>query len=139
MGPHEELCRRKLVAQWLHKADTDLAVAGELLSSEHDFFYPACFHCQQAAEKYLKGLLTWHQVEFPKTHVIGDLLDLLATADAPLAESLADATALNPYGVEVRYPGDSPEPGRAEAAVALKLAMKVHDAVMRSLPVIQKF
>jgi len=79
-------------------------------------------------------LLTWRQVEFPKTHVIGELLDLLATVDAPLAESLAGAAALNPYAVEARYPGDLPEPDFAEATAALDLARKVRNAVMRALP-----
>jgi HEPN domain-containing protein len=36
-----------------------------------------CFHCQQGAEKYLKGFLAWHAVPFPRTH---DLAALLAAA-----------------------------------------------------------
>jgi HEPN domain-containing protein len=134
MTPREEEARKRLIGQWLYKAQVDLEAADELLGSKRTLLYPACFHCQQTAEKYLKGLLTWHQVEFPKTHVIGDLLDLLATVDAPLSKSLADATALNPYGVEVRYPGDIPEPNATEAQKALELARTVRDAVMRALP-----
>lgn len=134
MKPPEERARRQLVGQWLRKAATDIEAAESLLSREPPLLYPSCFFCQQAAEKYLKGLLTWRQVEFPKTHVIGDLLDLLAKADASLAESLCDATTLNPYGVEVRYPGDLPEPSSAEATAALDLAKKVCDAVLRALP-----
>ncbi|HOE12382.1 MAG TPA: HEPN domain-containing protein [bacterium] len=41
--------------------------------SPSPFLYPACFHAQQAAEKYLNALLTWHQIEFPKTHSSLDL------------------------------------------------------------------
>ena len=44
------------------------------------------------------------------------------------------ATALNPYGVELRYPGDMPEPDSAEAATAFDLAKKVRDAARRALP-----
>src|ERR1039457_6652020 len=29
------------------------------------------FHCQQTVENYLKVLLTFYQIEFPKTHEIG--------------------------------------------------------------------
>ncbi len=58
MKPHEEQSRRQLVAEWLHKAGIDIEAADELLSSERSLLYPACFHCQQAAEKYLKGFLT---------------------------------------------------------------------------------
>ena len=130
----EEQVRRGLVGQWVHKADQDIRAAKSLLADEPPLLYPSCFHSQQAAEKYLKALLTWREVEFPKTHVIGELLDLLGTVDAPLAESLADATGLNPYGVEVRYPGDLPEPDADGAKAALALAVKVRDAVMRALP-----
>jgi HEPN domain-containing protein len=31
------------------------------------------FHCQQAAEKALKGFLAWHDQPFPKTHDLGKL------------------------------------------------------------------
>ena len=51
MKPHEEQSRRQLVGQWLHKADIDVDAADAMLSSERNLFYPACFHCQQAAKK----------------------------------------------------------------------------------------
>jgi len=134
MQPHEIPVRRKLLDQWLHKAEQDLLAANSLLENEPPLLYPSCFHSQQAAEKYLKALLTWRKVDFPKTHSIGTLLDLLTGVDATLAESLAEATALNPYGVEVRYPSDLPEPDIDEAEAALALAGKVREAVLRALP-----
>lgn len=63
--------------QWLGKADRDLAVAELLLGQGAVYYEALAFHCQQAGEKYLKALLTWYQVEFPRTHDIGQLLDLL--------------------------------------------------------------
>jgi len=134
MPPSEDEVRRNLVGQWARKADQDYRAAESLLEDDPPLAYPSCFHSQQAAEKYLKALLTWHGVEFPKTHSLGELLDLLATVDATLAAGLASATSLNPYGVEVRYPGDLPEPDAAEARAALGLAKKVRDAVKGSLP-----
>ncbi len=133
MGPREEEARLRLVAQWLAKAEMDLAAARTLLAGDPPLFYPACFHCQQAAEKFIKAFLTYHQVEFPKTHAIGQLLDLMAVADASLAESLASATVLSPYGVGIRYPGDESEPGRPEARTALDLAEEVRRAVLGAL------
>jgi len=129
----EEQARIRLVRQWLQKAETDLQAAESLLSRNPPLLYPSCFFSQQAAEKSLKALLTWRKVEFPKTHVIGELLDLLASVDASLAERLAGATALNPYSVEVRYPGDLAEPDVAEAKRAFHLARKVRDAILRTL------
>jgi HEPN domain-containing protein len=48
-------------------------------------------HSQQAVQKALKALLVWYQVEFPKTHDIKRLLDLLAVADPVVAEASVDA------------------------------------------------
>ena len=89
----------------------------------------------EAAGTCLKALLTWREVEFPKTHVIAELLDLVATVDGPVAESLAAATSLNPYGVEVRYPSDQPDPRHDESVAALALARRVQDAILSALPV----
>ncbi len=133
MKPPEDQVRSRLVQQWLDKAEADLQAAETLFSHNPPLRYPACFFSQQAAEKYLKALLTHHNVEFPKTHVIGKLLDLLASADAPLALSLAGVTALSPYSVEIRYPGDMPEPTVVEAQEALRLTHLVREAVLAAL------
>ena len=132
MRPPEEV-KRELVQQWIATAEQDLGAAETLLSAERPFFYPVCFHAQQAGEKYLKAFLTWHQVEFPKTHSLGELLDMVGQVDSALESSLQDAIALNPYGVDIRYPGDAPEPDRGEAQEAVELARKVMGAVQNAL------
>lgn len=104
-----------------------------MLAVDPPFPYAACFHAQQAAEKYLKATLTWHQIEFPKTHSIRQVLDLLSQADAETAAGLADASVLSPYAVDIRYPGDQPEPDLQEAHRATDLARKVRDAVLSML------
>ena len=53
-------------------------------------------------------VLVWHQIEFPKTHDLQRLLDLLAAADPEVVEASADAVGLTPFGVEYRYPGEYP-------------------------------
>ena len=45
-----------------------------------------------------------YQIEFPKTHDIGRLRQLVARRDATLAERLESADVLTPYGVDMRYP-----------------------------------
>jgi len=40
------------------------------------------FHAQQAAEKFIKAFLVRHQIEFPKTHDIGLLRQLVARVEA---------------------------------------------------------
>ena len=129
MRPPEEV-KREIVRQWLAKAEQDITSAEALFSQDPPLLYPSCFHAQQAAEKYLKALLTWHQIEFPKTHAIEQLLDLVKDAEPETASSLRDAVALTPYGVDIRYPGDQPEPNRQEAGEAVELARKVRDAIL---------
>lgn len=137
MRPHEEV-KADIVRQWFRKAEADMDAAKALLSDERASLYPSCFHSQQGAEKYIKAFLTWHQVEFPRTHDLGGLLDLVSRVNAALSASLSRATALNPYGVEARYPGDIPEPTRAQADTALVLAQSVRDAVLSVLPPLDK-
>ncbi|MBW2139183.1 MAG: HEPN domain-containing protein [Deltaproteobacteria bacterium] len=129
MRPPEEV-KRELVRQWLGKAEQDLKAAEALLSGDPPLLYPSCFHSQQAAEKYIKAYLTWHQVEFPKTHDFDDLLELMGRVDKPLAGRLGDTPLLTPYGVEVRYPDDVPEATLTEAEEALELAKKVRDTIL---------
>lgn len=132
MRPPEEV-RRIITRQWLEKAGQDMETSEFLLASEQSFTYPICFHAQQAAEKYLKALLTWRQIEFPKTHAIEILLELLERVDVDIFASLQDAAALTPYGVEIRYPGDQPNPDMEDAGRAVKLAWMVRDVVSKRL------
>ena len=133
MTPPEQ-GRRRVLREWLRKADTDLAVAERLLSDEEPFCNAITFHCQQAAEKHLKALLTCWDIEFPKTHVLANLIGLVETRDVALAKSLLDAVVLTPYGVELRYPGDRPDAAPAEAREAVRLARNVRDAIKPRLP-----
>ena len=121
--------RRKLAAEWLVKADDDMTVAENLPTEGSAYTNAITFHCQQAAEKYLKALLTWHAVEFPKTHDLDQLLDLAQTIDKRLADSLRDVIVLTPYGVELRYPGDRPDATLEQAREAVRLAREVRTAV----------
>jgi HEPN domain-containing protein len=63
-----------------------------------------CFHCQQAAEKYLKALLQEHGSVVPRTHDLDDLLDLLLPHDATLAPLRKALHSLTRYAVDYRYP-----------------------------------
>jgi HEPN domain-containing protein len=126
--------RRDFVRQWLRKAKGDLKVSRHLLDGDADCAFGAAFHAQQAAEKALKAALVWHQLDFPKTHNIGHLGELLRPAVGKPPAAIAQGIALNPYGVEVRYPADLPEPTVAEARKAFALAEGVVEAVLALLP-----
>jgi HEPN domain-containing protein len=88
------------------------------------------FHCQQAAEKYLKALLTRCQIEFPKTH---DIKMLLQLAGDRVADSLGSAQWLTPFGVAIRYPGDTAEMLPGDEGKAIELANQVKQVVLTIL------
>jgi HEPN domain-containing protein len=92
-----------------------------------------CFHSQQCAEKYLKGYLTEHAVEFPRTHMLVDLLTLCLEVDQEFESCRQDLEDLNIYGVQVRYPGfDATLPSAKEA---IAVATRVRDFVRRKLEI----
>ena len=81
----------------LRGAEIDLAAAPPLLGD-------AAFHCQQAAEKALKGLLTWHDREFRKTHDLVELGGQCVAIDASLEPILGDRAAATPICVLLPAP-----------------------------------
>ena len=120
--PNRDQRVRALCADWLKKADEDLGLARHLLDEGSGYLHAIAFHSQQAAEKYLKALLVFHQQEFPKTHDIAELLDILAKVDKHTAAKLASVDELNPFAIEARYPGDLPEIDIQAATAAVSLA-----------------
>jgi len=62
-----------------------------------------------------QSLLARRQAEFPKTRNIRAIPNLVGGADRKLAETLSPAAIPTPYGVELRCPGDAPEPSPKEA------------------------
>jgi len=125
--------RRDLVRQWIEKADRDLDAAAVLASHTPAFGGIVGFHCQQAVEKYLKALLVWHQVELPKTHDIERLLAGVRTVASAVADALQETAWLTPYRVELRYPGDLPEPRPGEEEHAIELARLARKVVIVAL------
>jgi len=135
MKPPDE-GKKELVLQWVAKASQDFDLARHLFAEEKRYLEAICFHAQQAAEKYLKAYLTWHEVEFPKTHAIERLLRLVGSIDPGLARSLDAATALSAYAIEVRYPDDLMQVGAEDAQQAVEYAGVVREAILARLPFI---
>lgn len=61
------------------------------------------FHAQQAAEKLLKAALAVHGVVAPRTHRLGDLLDLAHDRGLKVPNEFDDLHRLTPFAVEYRY------------------------------------
>lgn len=129
-----EVVKEEFTREWVRKAESDFKTAAHLLKSSPDLAEGTSFHSQQAAEKYLKAFLVWHQIEFPKTHDIEALLKLAGKVDDKIPEILREAAMFTPYGVDYRYPGEYPEVGMSDAERAFLLADRVRAEVRSRLP-----
>ena len=104
MRPHEQ------ARLFLQKAEEDEALLVEVLGSSRVSNAIIGFHCQQAAEKLLKAMLSEIGVPFPKTHDLRMLMDLLSDAGSSLPPDLDGLDHLTPFGTLFRYEGTSSEP-----------------------------
>src|SRR5438445_13715055 len=102
-----------------------------------DSYWPVSFHAQQTAEKALKALLTRHQIEFEKTHNIGELLRLGGAVIPDLPQRLGETTRLTRFAVADRYPltGPAVDPAASAAHAALgPQVLTTAQAVPRGCP-----
>jgi HEPN domain-containing protein len=117
---------------WFRKAESDLRTIDLVMPAEDPPLDTVCFHAQQAAEKYLKGLLTFLGAPFPKSHDLEELLALLP-ADRPLALDLPALAELSHLAVAPRYPGWDEPVERETAERAIATARSVKAAVLVAL------
>jgi HEPN domain-containing protein len=121
----------ELARGWFLKAESDLNTARHMVESDGPYD-TACFHAQQAAEKYMKGLLALQEAPFPRTHNLEELQHLGEALPAwPLAG--LDLTQLSSYAVEVRYDFEF-WPDRQTAQEAVGLASEVRRLVLDAVP-----
>lgn len=129
-----EEVKLEFTQEWVRRSENDYRTARHLLESGEDYAYGVTFHAQQAAEKYIKAFLVWHQIEFKKTHDIAILLESAAMVVPEISQTLAEATELTPYGVEYRYPGDYPDVTAVDAENSFRLATLVRMEIRNRLP-----
>jgi len=97
-----------LTREWIEKAEGDFATAGrEVRARKQPNYDAACFHAQQAAEKYLKAVLQESGAPVSRTHNLLDLLELCLPYDESLALQRDLLIVLDRYAVLYRYPGES--------------------------------
>lgn len=129
MENKKQRARYQRFYEWQKRAEDDIR-AMEVMLKEGGLPNPICFHAQQSAEKYLKGFLDFHDVEFAKIHSLIQLLDQCIAVDLKL-ESLKDNVVfLNTFYIETRYPGDYPSFSIKDAKEAYLAALRVKEFVL---------
>jgi HEPN domain-containing protein len=116
------------------RAAADLRAADVERAADPPLFADIVFHAQQAAEKTLKGFLTWHRQTFRKTHSLEELGEQCLAISTALKPLIDRAVPLTEYAWKFRYPGDMDEPDASEADQAVAVAREVFEGVLRALP-----
>jgi HEPN domain-containing protein len=119
------------VELWMNKAENDLLSAQRLLEIEPLILDTACFHCQQAIEKWLKAYLIYNNVDIQKTHDVIALLDKCANFDPEFAD--VDPLDINAYAVNGRYPDANLMPSKEDTITYYQLALEVKSLVVERI------
>lgn len=121
------------IRRWVERAENDFRNAEYVLTlKENCPFDTIAYHCHQCTEKYLKANLIYRGVDFPRTHDLVALFNLLRPVES-LNLHVQDIQPLNRYAVEARYPGDWEPIGESEARSAFEMAKKIRSAIRPSL------
>ena len=87
---------------WMNRARSSFELA-KTKNSDLVYYEDLCFQLQQAAEKAIKGMLIYYNVEPQYTHDIGILLEKLQAYVN--IDEIKETIKLTKYAVQTRYPG----------------------------------
>jgi len=123
---------RQLAESWFAKAESDFRIVALALPGPDCPFDLVCFHAQQAAEKYLKGLLSFYGIEFPRTHDLEDLAERIPN-HVGLTLNADELDELSHLAVVPRYPGLDEEIDLEMAEQMVEIAKRIKMAVLAIL------
>lgn len=110
--------------EWLRFAQDDLEAAEYLTGMHAKKLEIICYHCQQCAEKSLKSLYAFQDIEIPRSHDFQVLTSGLTPVYA-FDRLDSEFATLQPFAVAVRYPFEielvSGDDGRAIRSARLIL------------------
>ncbi|MCK9208056.1 MAG: HEPN domain-containing protein [Salinivirgaceae bacterium] len=123
----------EIVKKWIEKADHDLGTGQLTYLYLPQYRDTIAFHCQQAAEKYLKGFLLFSDIPFKKQHSLNYLLGLLSQKIEISDKLYDDASELEDFAVEIRYPDTSVDLSDEEIQQAFKISKQVREFVLSQM------
>ena len=119
------------IGQWLTKAEHDLLNAQTVIVHNPLILDTACFHCQQAVEKYLKAFLVYNGAEIARTHNLFFLLGECAKYDNDFLN--IEIKELNDFGVDIRYPDNFIMPSAEETNEYFQIAADIKALVLKKI------
>ena len=123
-----------VAGEWATKAENDLKNAAYTLQmGEQCPTDTVCFHAQQCVEKYLKAILVFNGIDFPKTHDVSRIVSFLP-ASIEIKLTPEEQGRLTSYATVTRYPGDYEPISLSEARKAVSIARRVRKEIRAYLP-----
>ncbi len=115
----------ELIDEWVAKAENNYISALDL-AQRQKYQVPdvICNQCQQCAEKYLKAILVQRNIYFPKVHDMDRLESLVAQVEPNIGRLHNELKLLDPYGVDVKYPGLPVSEEQAKEAIKAMRAIR---------------
>ena len=114
----------QIAKEWFFIADSDLSSAEFLQKMRPVPIEIICYHCQQSAEKYLKGFLALHAEPVTRSHDLIMLNKTCRKINENFKEILEDCLTLTDYSVTVRYPFHL-DLDESDIVAAIKSAQKI--------------
>jgi HEPN domain-containing protein len=120
---------KDIAKEWFKIAEADLSSAEFLQNMQSVPTEIICYHCQQSAEKYLKGFLSLKGEAIKRSHDLVILNKECRKYDADFETVEEVCLMLTDYGVNIRYPFPM-DINESDIKVALQNAHKIKDHVL---------
>ncbi len=122
---------KQYVLQWIEKAEEDRLVVQQLVAADSTARGAIGFHCQQAAEKFIKAYLIFLGIDPERTHNLEFLVERCSSIDKDFSN--INLMNLTDYGVEARYPGDFLEPSVIEIETLIQIVDSIREKVLQKI------
>ena len=114
--------KEDFIKEWIYEANNDLGLAEFVIENDGKYYDLVCFHCQQAAEKFLKAYIIYLNLYYKKIHNLKYLLNVIKKKREIPAKFFAKAEMLSAYAIDSRYPDHWHDPSLKETKKCIKAA-----------------
>ena len=125
--------KSEIAEEWFFFAEKDISSAKFLKGMRPIPLEVICYHCQQGAEKYLKGFLAFNNEKITKIHDLLILNKKCCQYESSFYDIEEECLRLTDYGVNIRYPSHFEITGK-DMELAIKDARKIQSFVMKLMP-----
>jgi HEPN domain-containing protein len=124
--------KRTMMEEWFTVAEQDLESAKFLKKMHPAPLEVICYHCQQSAEKYLKGYMILQGEKVMRTHDLVVLNKKCRKYNDDFVKIEDECLRLTDYGVNVRYPFHF-DLTKADMELAIKDIDKIKELVLQKV------